>query len=133
MASGASIVCACDFAAAVPHARIGTYEVSIGIWPMIAQVPLIHRLGARAAMENVGSGEPFTAERAREVGAVNDVVAEAELFSRVRRWLDQAARAGDAVRAGRPFFYELADLAYDTALEQSLAKFASMFEGDDSR
>ncbi|HEV7976650.1 enoyl-CoA hydratase/isomerase family protein [Amycolatopsis sp.] len=54
LASGASLVAACDYAAAADNIRIGTMEVSAGIWPMIAQVPLIHRLGARAAIENVG-------------------------------------------------------------------------------
>jgi enoyl-CoA hydratase/carnithine racemase len=54
LASGASIVAACDFAVAVPTARVGTFEVSVGIWPMVAQVPLIQRIGARAAMENIG-------------------------------------------------------------------------------
>jgi len=109
VASGASIVAACDFAVAVPHARLGTFEVSVGIWPMVAQVPLIHRLGPRAAMENVGSGEPFSAERALQVGLVNDLAPSAELDGRVRRWLGQAARAGAAARRGRPAFYELAD------------------------
>lgn len=127
VASGASIVAACDYAAAVPSARIGTFEVSIGIWPMVAQVPLIQRMGARRAMENIGSGEPFTAQRARELGLINVVAEEQALDSALAGWLSNAARGGAAVAAGRPSLYELAELSYDEALDRSLAKFSEMF------
>jgi len=128
LASGASIVAACDFAVAVPTARVGTVEVSIGIWPMVAQVPLIQRVGARAAMENIGSGEPFTAERAREVGLVNVIAEASDLDDVVSTWLRNAARGGAAVAAGRPAFYELAELPYAEALDSALDRFAAMFD-----
>jgi enoyl-CoA hydratase/carnithine racemase len=128
VASGASIVAACDYAVAIQSARIGTYEVSVGIWPMVAQVPLIQRLGARAAMENVGSGEPFTAARAREVGLINAVAELGALDEIVDGWLQLAARGGAAVAAGRPAYYELAELPYSEALDVSLRKFAAMFK-----
>lgn len=127
VASGASLVAACDYAVAVPTARIGTFEVGIGIWPMVAQVPLIKRLGPRRAMENVGSGEPFSADRAREVGLVNRVVDSSALIGAADAWLAMSARGGAAVAAGRPSLYELAELDYDEALDASLAKFSAMF------
>src|SRR3546814_9624124 len=61
---------------------------------MVAQVPLIQRLGARWAMENVGSGEPFTAERAREVGLINAITSADRLTATAEEWLEKAARAG---------------------------------------
>jgi enoyl-CoA hydratase/carnithine racemase len=128
VASGASLVAACDFAAAVVGARLGTFEVSVGIWPMIAQVPLVHRIGARAAMENVGSGEPFTAQRAYEVGLVQCVARPGEVHDLVRAWLTNAARAG-AAGVNRPSLYELAELPYRHALDASLDKFVALFDG----
>jgi enoyl-CoA hydratase/carnithine racemase len=127
LASGASIVAVCDYAVAPSSTRLGTLEVSIGIWPMVAQVPLIQRLGARSAMENIGSGEPFTAERARELGLINLVRDGAELDAAVEAWLVAAARGGAAVAAGRPLLYELAELRYDDALDLALSKFSAMF------
>lgn len=128
VASGASLACATDYVVAVESARIGTYEASIGIWPMLAQVPLIHRLGPRAAMENVGSGEPFDSARAVEVGAVNEIAPRAALLERARRWIDLASRAGTAGRIGRPAFYELAEMSYQDALDSALARFSKVFE-----
>ena len=128
VASGASLAIACDYVAAVPEASIGTYEASVGIWPMIAQVPLIHRLGPRLAMENVGTGEPWTAQRAKEVGAVNEIVPVGEVVDACVRWLSKARRAGEAARVGRPVFYELAEMPYDQALSRALDLFTSMFD-----
>jgi len=126
VASGGSIAAACDYAVIVDHALIGSYEVSVGVWPMVAQVPLIHRIGTKRAMENIGSGNPFPAKRAWEVGLVNDVVKPARLLEATRAWLTEAIRGG-AANAGRVSFYELAELSYDDALDAALDKFAAQF------
>jgi enoyl-CoA hydratase/carnithine racemase len=127
LASGAAIVAACDYAVALDGVQIGTVEVGAGIWPMVAQVPLIHRLGARAAMENIGAGIPFAAERARELGLINEVAMAAELDARVEARLVAASRGATVARLGRPLLYELADLPYDAALQRALAAFSAMF------
>jgi enoyl-CoA hydratase/carnithine racemase len=128
VASGASLVAACDYAVTTSSARIGTYEVSVGIWPMIAQVPLIQRIGAKAAMENVGSGEPFTAQRAYEVGLVQKIASPDELIGAAAEWVTQGIRGKGAVAVGRKAFYELSELPYDEALDRSFNIFVSMFK-----
>lgn len=128
VASGGAIVAACDYAVAAPDALIGSYEVSVGVWPMVAQVPIIQRIGPRAAMETIASGEPFTAERAREVGLLNRVTDAAAVMAETRAWLKGAARAGAVMATGRPTVYELASLSYDDALQVALSKFSGMFE-----
>ncbi|MEU1597609.1 enoyl-CoA hydratase/isomerase family protein [Streptomyces sp. NPDC005708] len=128
LAGGASFVAACDFAVAVDSARIGTVEVSAGMWPMIAQVPIIHRLGPRLAMENIGSGEPFTAQRAREVGLVQAVVEAGRVTAVAQEWLDKAQRAADAGAPGRRSLYEFASMSYDDAFDASLARFIELFD-----
>lgn len=120
-------IAACDYAVARPDAMISSYEVAVGVWPMVAQVPLIKRLGARTAMENIGSGDPFTAERAQQLGLVNAVAEAGEVCDLAEHWLTRAARGG-AANAGRVFFYEIAELPYDTALDMTLQKFAAQFE-----
>jgi methylglutaconyl-CoA hydratase len=126
VASGSSIVAACDFAVIPPDALVGSYEVAVNVWPMVAQVPLIKRMGARAAMENIGSGDPFTAQRAFELGLVNAIAPAAELRGVAEEWLTRAAR-GAGVYGGRPFFYEIDEMPYDAALDLSLEKFAAQF------
>jgi len=128
VASGASLVAASDFAAGNADVRVGTYEVSIGIWPMIAQVPLIQRIGARAAMENVGAGEPFTATRAVEVGLLQRIVEPGAEQHACLTWLEFASRGAKVYAGGRRSLYEFADMPYQEALQESLSRFAAMFK-----
>jgi enoyl-CoA hydratase/carnithine racemase len=126
VASGGSIVAACDYAVTLPSAKIGSYEVAVGVWPMVAQVPLIKRLGAKNAMENIGSGNPLDSQRAYELNLVNKIADASSLVAEVKKWLIDATRGG-AANAGRVTFYELAELSYDDALDAALEKFAAQF------
>jgi len=125
VAGGAGFVGAVDWAATVPTAKIGTFEVSVGVWPMIAQVPLIHRIGARRAMENIAVGEPFIPQRAYEVGLVQTITDDP--IGACRHWLGLAARAG-AVGVHRASVYALAELSYEDALAEALQRFVAQFE-----
>ena len=128
LASGYSLACAADVALAVEDARLGTLEASVGIWPMIAQVPALQRLQPRHALENLLTGEPFDAQRAYEIGVINRVVPAAELWTEVTRWVELATRAGAALPAGRRSFYRFVDMSYEDALSASLDEFRRMFE-----
>jgi enoyl-CoA hydratase/carnithine racemase len=127
LASGYSLVCAADIAVAVDNARIGTFEASVGIWPMIAQVPPLQRLHPRHALQNLLTGEPFDARRAYEVGIVNEVVGADDLWPAVERWAALSVRSGAALAAGRRSFYRFRELSYDDALTASLEEFRGMF------
>ena len=127
LASGYALVCAADIAVTVDSARIGTFEATVGIWPMVAQVPPLQRLHPRHALENLLTGEPFDAHRAYELGIVNEVVAAADLWPAVERWAQRSVRAGAALAAGRRSFYRFRELSYDDALSASLEEFRGMF------
>jgi len=128
-ASGFALVCAADYAVTVPEAKLGTPEASAGTWPMIAQVPLLHRLLPRHALETVLSGVPFDAQDALRVGAVNRVVDRAELERTILDYARLASRAGAALAPGRRSFYRLLDMSYDEALVEALDHFAALFRG----
>ena len=127
LASGYALVCAADIAVTIDSARIGTFEASVGIWPMVAQIPPLQRLHPRHALENLLTGEPFDARRAYEIGIVNEVVGADELWPAVERWGQRSVRAGAALAAGRRSFYRFRELSYDDALDASLEQFRSMF------
>jgi enoyl-CoA hydratase/carnithine racemase len=94
---------------------------------MIAQVAVLRRLLPRHALENILSGVPFSAEDALRVGAVNRVVAPADLEAAVLEYAALAVRAGDALAAGRRSFYRFLDLSYDEALGLAADEFAALF------
>jgi enoyl-CoA hydratase/carnithine racemase len=129
VAGGYSLVCCADVAIAATGSRIGTFEASIGIWPMLAQVPPLQRLQPRHALENIITGEPFTAERALAVGAVNEVVLPEELDATVKAWVERITRAGQTLAGGRRAFYSLLELPFGEALDDALERFTTQFEG----
>lgn len=126
VASGGAFVAVSDYAVAADDALIGSYEVSVGVWPIVAQVPLIKRLGARAAIQNIASGEPFTAQQALEVGLVNAVGDADKIHALAETWLVKAARAGATMQSGRPSVYELDQLSLEDGLDLA---FRRLVEG----
>jgi enoyl-CoA hydratase/carnithine racemase len=132
LAAGYAIVCASDIAIAVEGAHLGTYETSVGIWPMVAQVPALKRLQPRHALRNILTGEPYEAHRALEIGIVNEVVPRERLMATIGDYVELVTRAGAAaIAGGRRAFYEFLDLSYDDALTEGLARFAAMFQSSD--
>lgn len=127
LASGFGLVCAADYAVAVPGAKLGTFEASVGTWPMIAQVPVLRRLLPRHALENILSGVPFDAQDALRVGAVNRIVAEADLEKAVLAYAELATRAGAALAPGRRSAYRFLELEYEEALAEAHGEFIRLF------
>lgn len=127
VATGGALVAISDYVVAAPEAKIGSYEVSVGVWPVVAQVPLIKRLGGRAAMQNIASGEPFTAQAAQTVGLVNEIADREQLMQLAGDWLTKAARAGAAMATGRPSVYELEQLDYNDALDEAFSRLRQAY------
>jgi len=124
--SGFSLVCAADIAIGVEGARLGTIEASLGLWPTIAQVPVLHRLLPGHALANILTGEPFSAQRAYEVGALTKVVAATELEAEVDHWLALSTRS-KALARGRQSAHRLLSLPYAQALDASFEEFTNLF------
>lgn len=128
LAAGFALALVTDWSVAVDGARLGTIEASFGRWPMIAQVATFRRLLPRHALANILTGEPFSAQRAMDVGAINAVVASARLVQEIDVLIPRLTAASPAaLAAGRRAFYRLAEKCYDDALEGSLSEFVTSF------
>ncbi len=73
----------CDLVVAAEHATFAVSEVKVGRGAPWA-VPLSWLLPPRLALQILMTGDPITAERAREVGMVNEVVPAAQLRARTQ-------------------------------------------------
>ncbi|GGE31717.1 enoyl-CoA hydratase [Agaricicola taiwanensis] len=81
---GCEVALACDMRVAALDALIGLTETRIGVIPGAGGTMRLPRLiGSALALEMMLSGEPVTAERAREMGLVNHAVPVGELDHRV--------------------------------------------------
>jgi enoyl-CoA hydratase/carnithine racemase len=93
-AGGFLLAQSCDLCVAASHARFAVTEVKVGRGSPWA-VPLPWLIPPRVAMQLLLTGDPIDAERAHEVGLVNQVVPAGELIS--------AAQAlGERIAANAP-------------------------------
>ncbi len=74
IAGGCGLATVCDFIFSVPEAKFGYTEVRIGFVPAIVMTFLVRRIGEGRARELLLTGELIPAQRAKEIGLVNDVI-----------------------------------------------------------
>lgn len=84
---GLGLVCACDMALASDTAQFGTTEVRLGLIPSVIGPFVIRAIGARQARRYFLTGERFTAETAKDLHVVHDVVAELALDDTLAQWV----------------------------------------------
>ena len=83
---GTTLLLHCDFVYATPAARFQLPFVPLGIVPEFGSTYLLPLLaGYQRAAELLLLGQPFTAEKAREIGIVTDIVPDAELMERAEK------------------------------------------------
>ena len=115
-AAGCQLVASCDLAVAAETARFATPGVNIGLFCSTPMVALSRAVGRKAAMEMLLTGELIDAARARELGLVNRVAADAELEATVAELARQiAAKSPLTLAIGKSAFYRQAEMGLDDA------------------
>ena len=83
---GTTLLLHCDFVYATPGARFQLPFVPLGIVPEFGSTYLLPLLaGYQRAAELLLLGQPFTAEKARDIGIVTDIVSEEQLMERAEK------------------------------------------------
>lgn len=99
---GLTLVTWCDFVIASEEARFGFPEVQLGVPTIVGAIRLPQRINWQYAMEILLTGEPISAERAREVGLAGWVVPHDRLMDEAmtlaQRLLAAAPLAARAVK-----------------------------------
>src|SRR5919106_306959 len=88
VAGGAGIMSACDFVVAAEGTRIGYPEVRRGLVAGLVMTFLRRQVGERNMRELLLGSELIDAERAKEIGLVNRVVAQDDLMSEAQKFAD---------------------------------------------
>jgi len=95
VAGGAGIMSACDFVVAAEGTKIGYPEVRRGLVAGLVMTFLRRQIGERNMRELLLGSALIDAQRAKEIGLVNRVVAQDDLMS-------EAQKFADAVLQGAP-------------------------------
>jgi len=135
VAGGMEMLGGIDIRIATPNARFGVMEPKRGLFAgggTTARLP--RQLSYPAAMEFLLTAEAFPAERALELGLLNEIVPEAELPDRAREWAARiTANAPMAVQATKESVLRglAVDLKEAYRIESELA--AKVFSSEDAK
>jgi 3-hydroxyacyl-CoA dehydrogenase len=92
LGGGLELSLACDYRVATPRSKIGLPEIRLGLLPGAGGTQRLPRLiGARAALEFMLKGSSISAERALELGMLDEVLA-AGLLERAKEFAKGAKR-----------------------------------------
>ncbi len=106
---GVGLAAVCDIVVAADTATFGLTEVKLGILPAVISPYVIRKIGVSAARELFLTGSRFGADRARELGLVHEVVAEAQLDEAVNRRIAELLTSGpSAVAASKALIRDVA-------------------------
>lgn len=119
-AAGCQMVASCDMAVAAEGTRFGVNGVNIGLFCSTPMVALTRVVAPKLAFEMLTTGAFIDAERAREAGLVNRVVAPEDLPEATLALAQAvAAKLPEAVRLGKAAFYQQLGLSRSDAYGQA--------------
>jgi methylglutaconyl-CoA hydratase len=99
VAGGAGIMSACDFVVAAQRTKIGYPEVRRGLVAGLVMSFLRRQVGERKTRELLLGSELIDAERAKEIGLVNRVVAQDNLMSEALKFAESALQGAPGALA----------------------------------
>ncbi len=106
VAGGAGIMSACDFVVAAERTKIGYPEVRRGLVAGLVMTFLRRQVGERNIRELLLGSELINAERAKEIGLVNRVVAQEDLMSEAQKFADSVLQGAPGALAQTKHFIE---------------------------
>jgi methylglutaconyl-CoA hydratase len=99
VAGGAGIMSACDFVVAANGTKIGYPEARRGLVAGLVMTFLRRQVGERNMRELLLGSELIDAERAKEIGLVNRVVAQEDLMSEAQKFAESVLQGGPGALA----------------------------------
>ncbi len=134
LGGGMELALCADIRIAGEGAKMGFPEVTLGIFPGAGGTIRAPKLiGPSYAMELIFSGEQITAARAKEMGLVNRVVADADVLEEAKKLAGKIAKRGPvAVRMAKDVIIkglQMGDVKEGTAYEaQQWAKLFNTYD-----
>jgi cyclohexa-1,5-dienecarbonyl-CoA hydratase len=132
---GSELAAFCDIVVATPRARFAQPEITLGVFPPLAATIFPQIMGPRLAMELVLTGEPISAERARDVGLISRLVPEDQLEKTVNAMIAHiTAQSGAVLRMAKKAIIGGVGLSFQEGLRVSMDIFLNeLYKLEDSQ
>jgi enoyl-CoA hydratase/carnithine racemase len=110
-AAGCQLVASCDLAVASEEAQFATSGINNGLFCSTPMVALSRNVPRKQALEMLFTGDMIAAERAREIGLINHVVAPGhERDAAIALAQKIARKSAYAIKLGKEAFYRQAEM-----------------------
>ncbi len=134
VAGGAGIMSACDFVVAAEKTKIGYPEVRRGLVAGLVMTFLRRQVGERNLRELVLGGELIDAERAKEIGLVNRVVARDDVMNEAQKFAESVLQgAPKAISQTKRLIEELWSTSVKEDVDRALKHHMQARESDEAR
>ena len=115
-AAGCQLVATCDLALSTNDAKFCTPGVNIGLFCSTPMVALSRNVSRKKAMKMLITGEPISAEFAKEIGLINDHFDSSKLDEEVLKLADTiVSKSTKVVKIGKSAFYKQLSMPIDKA------------------
>lgn len=130
LGGGLELAMSAHFRIASTNAKLGLPEVTLGLIPGYGGTQRLPKLiGKGRAMQAIMTADMFTAERAEQIGLVNEVVEQANLLARAKEIAGKITK-NSSIAIGQAI---TAINSYDkpNGFDIEIASFGNLFEEDD--
>ena len=115
-AAGCQLVASCDLAYASENSKFATPGVNIGLFCSTPMVALSRVVKNKHSMEMLLTGDFIDADKAKNIGLINNYFTEDSLVNEIREMANKIAnKSSQTVKIGKKAFYNQAHMKTDDA------------------
>ena len=115
-AAGCQLVASCDLALSTNDAIFATPGVNIGLFCSTPMVAVSRNVNRKKTMKMLLTGEPISAQYAKEIGLINDHFENSQLEEEIVKLAETiASKSSKVVKIGKKAFYKQLEMPLDKA------------------
>lgn len=115
-AAGCQLISSCDLAYSSNRSQYATPGVNIGLFCSTPMVPLSRNVAKKHAMEMLLTGDLINAEKAMNIGLINDIFEPEKLNNKVIEIASKiASKSKTTIKIGKKAFYEQNGMSLEDA------------------
>ena len=133
-AAGCQLVASCDLAIASHESKFATPGVNIGLFCSTPMVALSRNVNKKNAMEMLLTGDFINAEKAKEIGLINNMAPKEELTIEVSKLAEKiASKSSVTVSIGKKAFYAQTEMNLSEAYKYTSQIMKDNLLNDDAK
>ncbi len=133
-AAGCQLVASCDLATAADSVKFATPGVNIGLFCSTPMVALTRNINKKNAMEMLLTGDMINAEKAKEIGLINNYFQTEQLTNETMLLANKiASKSSMTVSMGKGAFYTQSELDLSAAYEYTSKVMVKNIHKEDAK